>query len=162
MPKNKDVIQPIEANFDDVVAKMVAPQRNLRNEPLRALYSGTFRSVLDFDVDCYVLNDKDKTAVISQQGIQWLFDEKTISTYIGQDVIEKLKNPISFHNELGVVVLGYNAEVLADVCLSIISPMKSNRDSVALQRAFSILRFAAKIGIAEVVYQACKYKKTLK
>ena len=163
MPNDrKDLIQPLEASFDDVAAKMVAPLKKPRSDVLKALKTGSFWDILDLEVECYVLNDKDKTAVISQQGLQWLFDEKTLSNCVGRDTMERLYQPITFQGESGLPKFGYNAEILTDVCLSILDPKHKEIDSIAAYRAFSILRLAAKIGIAEVVYKACKYKKTSK
>jgi hypothetical protein len=162
MPNKKDTIEPIHASFDDVVSKMVIPSRNPRSDVLKALYTGSFWDILDLKVECYVLNDNTKTAVISQQGLQWLFDEEILSKCVGPDTMKKLYQPIAFEGDSGLPKFGYDAEVLADVCLSIVNPKHDNRESLAVHRAFAILRLAAKIGIAEVIYKACKYQKTSK
>ncbi len=156
---SNDIIEPIHANFDDVVTKMVMPHKRTP-ETLRAIHTGNFKSILDFDVECYVLNNRAKTAVISQQGLQWLFDEETLSKCVGSDTMKRLYQPITFEGESGLPKFGYDAEVLADVCLSIINPKHSSRETLAVQRAFAILRLAAKIGITKVIYKACKYQKT--
>lgn len=67
MPKER-IIEPINATFEEVVAKIMTPRRKPNNDVLKVLHAGSFWDILDFEVDCYVLNDKDKTAVIGQQG----------------------------------------------------------------------------------------------
>ncbi|MDD4882190.1 MAG: hypothetical protein PHX10_11490 [Gallionellaceae bacterium] len=39
------------------------------DKPLQATHRGNFKEEFGIDVDCYVLNDANKTAVISQRGM---------------------------------------------------------------------------------------------
>jgi len=79
-------------------------------KPLRATHRGNFKDEFGIDVDCYVLDDEKKTAVISKRGMgaamglahgsgtrlsRFLSGEK-IAPYVGPDLAEKLANPLVF------------------------------------------------------------------
>lgn len=68
-----------------------------------------FASEFGLDVECYVLDDATKTAVISQRGmgeaigfsrrgerLKGFANSKQMEGYIGRDLREKLENPIIF------------------------------------------------------------------
>lgn len=160
MPNKKDTIEPIHASFDDVVSKMVMPNKKFP-ESLRAMHTGNFKSILDFDVECYVLDDKAKSAIVSQQGIHTLFDDNTLSTYVKRDLLDMLYKPITFQGQSGLPKFGYDASLLIDICLSILDIRHDNRTHPATYRAYLIVRLAAKIGIKELIYKVCE-KKTSK
>src|SRR6185437_11634717 len=80
-----------------------------KTPPLRATHKGNFEAEFGIDVDCYVLNDTMKTAVISQRGMGQAIGlskrgdrltvfaaSKTMDDYLGRDLREKLANPIIF------------------------------------------------------------------
>src|SRR3977135_2537351 len=75
----------------------------------RATHKGSFKDDFGFDVDCYVLEDATKTAVISQRGmgqaigfsrrgsrLAGFINSKTMEGYIGRDLRDKIENPLIF------------------------------------------------------------------
>src|SRR5271155_2762120 len=46
-----------------------AAEARWSSRPARATHKGNFREEFGIDVDCYVLDDRQKTAVISQRGL---------------------------------------------------------------------------------------------
>ena len=76
----------------------------------KATHKGSLLDEFGFDVDCYVLDDEHKTAVIHQRGmgaalgfspqgggrLQRFISGKNIAPYLGLQIREKLENPIVF------------------------------------------------------------------
>jgi len=75
----------------------------------QAIHKGNFKEEFGIDVDCYVLNDPTKTAVISQRGmgaalglgvggsrLPMFVNSKRISSYVGHELRKKLENPLVF------------------------------------------------------------------
>lgn len=99
---------------------------------------GSFKAEFGIDVECYVLNDPQKTAVISQRGMgealgfpkegsgkQFLRSVKgaRIAPYVGDELIAKLENPLVFQGAGAVpnaLTYGYDVTILIDVCKAII------------------------------------------
>jgi hypothetical protein len=79
-------------------------------KPPQATHKGNFKEDFGIDVECYVLNDEQKTAVISQRGmgaalgfstdggsrLTRFINGKMIASYLGLDLKEKLENPLVF------------------------------------------------------------------
>lgn len=76
---------------------------------LKATHRGNFKGELGIDVDCYVLDDEHKTAVVSQRGmaaalgfsdggsrLPRFLSRKSIADYVGPELRYKLENPIVF------------------------------------------------------------------
>lgn len=114
----------------------------------RATHKGNFRNDFGFDVECYVLDDAAKTAVVSQTGMARalglpaaggafprFFNGKAMARAIGPEVLEKIRNPIKFHTFTGgtereqnrdrsdspMVVHGFDAALLIDICKAIVA-----------------------------------------
>ena len=77
--------------------------------PYNATHKGNFIDELGIDIDCYVLDDAAKTAVISQRGmgeaigfsrrgsrLTVFVNSQTMANYIGRDLLEKFNNPLVF------------------------------------------------------------------
>src|ERR1700756_5354737 len=76
---------------------------------IRAIHKGSFKQEFGVDVDCYVLDDAFKTAVISQRGMgralglsqsgqafpRFLASRAMVSV-VGAELREKLENPLKF------------------------------------------------------------------
>src|ERR1700732_1094581 len=80
----------------------------------RATHKGNFKNDFGIDVECYVLDDEGKTAVISQTGMARalglpstggafprFFGGKAVANAIGDEVHQKLANPIKFQTITG-------------------------------------------------------------
>ena len=150
---------------------------------LVAIHKGNFKEEFGIDVDCYVLNDDAKTAVISKRGMGAalgytgqggtyflrLIKQKTMSGYIGPELASKIENPIKFQmskvdpeNQLAPRVHGYDVTILIDVCQAIIraeadGKLKISQAAIAKQ-AHIILNASAKSGIKGLVYALAGYR----
>lgn len=147
----------------------------------KATHRGNFKDDFGFDVDCYVLNDAHKTAVISQRGMgdalgfeggsgkQLLRTVKgsRIAPYLGDELVRRLDNPIRFQG-IGPVTnsayFGYDVAILIEVCKAI---TKAEADGKLLARqanlakqAQVILSASAKAGIKGLVYALAGYSPT--
>jgi len=138
----------------------------------RATHKGNFKEEFGLDVDCYVLNDEGRTAVISQRGMAQalgfspqggsrfprFLSGKNIASYIGLDLRQKLTQPVIFQSPTagsGVGptgrVFGFDVTILIDMCKAIVSAesdgkLLPNQRGIAKQ-AHVILSASAKAGI---------------
>jgi hypothetical protein len=151
---------------------------------IRATHRGNFIDDFGIDVDCYVLDDEQKTAVISQRGMAAALslDVKTgaglprfiqgerIAPYVGGELGEKLSKPLIFQwsglvaNEPPSMVNGYDVTILIDLCKAVI---KANDEGKLLKRQSNIVKQAnvilgasAKAGIKGLVYALSGYDAT--
>lgn len=154
-------------------------------KPLSATHKGSFQQEFGIDVECYVLDDEQKTAVISQRGMgaalgfdqsgghrlpRFLAGDK-IAPHVGPELRAKLDNPLLFQwsaagskMPAAVTAHGYDVTMLIDVCKAII---KANEDGALLKRqahivrqAHVILNASAKAGITGLVYALAGYDAT--
>ena len=151
---------------------------------LKATHKGNFKNDFGIDVECYVLNDENKTAVISQRGmgealgiggfgsrLPRFINGKTISKYIGPELREKLENPLIFQlmmagrdSTTGTNIHGYDVTILIDLCKAIIAAEADGKllDSQLgiAKQAHIILSASAKAGIQGLVYALSGYDRT--
>jgi hypothetical protein len=155
-------------------------------KPARATHKGTFQEEFGIDVECYVLNDEQKTAVISQRGMsaalgisdssgsgaslpRFLKGEK-IAPYVGDELSRKLAQPLIFQwSALGskqppTPIYGYDVTILIDVCKAIIRAEEEGRllrrQERIVNQAHIILNASAKAGIKGLVYALSGYDAT--
>jgi len=154
-------------------------------KPPKATHKGNFKDDFGFDVECYVLDDERKTAVISQRGmgaalgfssqsggrLPRFISGKNISPYLGLEVREKLENPLVFQG-LDTVsgepsshkLNGFDVTLLIDVCKLVVAAesdgkLTKNQEKIARQ-AHVILNASAKAGIKGLVYALSGYDAT--
>ncbi len=152
------------------------------DKPLRATHKGNFQQDFGIDVECYVLDDFQKTAVISQRGmaqaiglskrgdrLSVFIESKTMEEYIGRDLREKIKNPLIFQhsnsaaeNPIGEKAHGYDATILIDLCQTILAARNSGKLLAAryekmIEQAQIVLGASAKSGIRGLVYALSGY-----
>jgi hypothetical protein len=148
----------------------------------RATHKGNFKKDFGIDVDCYVLNDHKKTAVISQRGmgealglgksgsrLPRFVEGKAISNFVGPELRAKLAQPVIFQAQVGgpetlSQVHGYDVTILIDLCKAITNAesekkLLSHQANVAKQ-AHIILNASAKAGIKGLVYALAGYDAT--
>jgi len=149
----------------------------------RATHKGNFKDDFGIDVDCYVLDDEQKTAVISQRGMGAAlgFSEggsrlpafvkgAKIAPFVGRELAEKLENPIIFQSQaVGagtpfVTTYGYDVTILIDLCKAIVlaeaeGVLVKQQQHIAKQ-AHVILGASAKSGIKHLVYSLAGYEPT--
>ena len=152
-------------------------------QPLpRATHKGSFKEEFGTDVDCYVLNDEQKTAVISQTGMGQALGlssrgnafprflaSKAMESVVGAQLREKIEQPLRFQWSSGgaqpsVIVNGFDATLLVDVCKAIVAAEakgKLNRQQAHVaKQAHLILGASAKAGIKGLVYALSGYDVT--
>jgi|GEM_PF-305065 len=147
----------------------------------KATHKGSFEEHFGIDVDCYVLDDEQRTPVISQRGmgqalgfapsgsaLKSLLATKAMTQAAGPEILEKLENPIKFQWGTGgsdspppSVVYGFDAALLIDVCNAVIAAEAHGlrRPKIARQ-ARIILTASAKSGIQRLVYTVAGYNPT--
>jgi len=146
--------------------------------------SGNFLFEFGVDVECYVLDDPGKTAVISQRGmgqamgfskrgdrLQSFVNSKAMAGYIGRELRAKLENPLVFQQKgaaAGSAVQtahGYDATILIDICNSVLAAkadgkLKGERYARMVEQAQILVSAAAKSGIRNLVYALAGYSPT--
>ncbi len=144
----------------------------------QATHKGSFKEEFGIDVECYVIDDEQKTAVISQRGmglalglseggsrLPRFVSGKVISNYIGPELKGKLENPLIFQSKVpgrNLKVHGYDVTILIDLCKSILNAQQSGvkiSESVSKQ-AQIVINASAKAGIQGLVYALSGYDRT--
>lgn len=150
----------------------------------QATHKGNFKDEFGIEVECYVLNDENKTAVVSQRGmgvalglgefgsrLPKFISGKIISQYVGHELSEKLSNPLIFQDlspgtniPPQTKIHGFDVTILIDLCKAII---KAESDGKLLKiqagiakQAHIILGASAKAGIQGLVYALSGYDRT--
>jgi hypothetical protein len=164
--------------------KRLAKNAALARWGIRATHKGNFQEDFGIDVDCYVLDDEQKTAVISQRGmgaalglgnvgsrLPAFVKGKIVSEYVGRELAEKLEKPLIFQSPSAggnspppSKVHGYDVTILIDVCKAIANAeaegkLLRSQANVARQ-ARVILNASAKAGIKGLVYALAGYDAT--
>lgn len=155
-------------------------------KPVRATHKGNFEADFGIDVECYVLDDDQKTAVISQRGMGAALGMRDTSGlaltrflsgvkmtgYVGAELREKLSNPLKFQWSppgvaagvaAGVLVHGYDVTMLIDVCKAILAASAASqlvRAEHIVRQAQVIVNASAKAGIKGLVYALAGFDAT--
>ncbi|UOD33405.1 hypothetical protein INH39_15465 [Massilia violaceinigra] len=154
------------------------------NGQLKATHKGNFEVHFGFDAECYVLNDANKTAVMTQRSMaaalglsspsgtdfERFVNRKSISKYLGAGVLEKAMQPIEFKwvypgaKQSAVTIKGYSADLLIDVCNAVRAAHEAGElisTQLKLARQASVVIGAsAKAGIQGLVYALAGYDRT--
>lgn len=149
--------------------------------PARIMRRGNFREEFGIDVDCYVLDDFQKTAVISQTGMAKalglssrgnafprFMSSKAMQEFVGADLRKKLENALTFQWGSGgadqppATINGFDAALLIDVCQAILAASAAKKLNAArygtiVAQAQIILGASAKLGIKDLVYALAGY-----
>ena len=164
------------------IAKNAADAR-WANRPIKAIHKGNFKERFGIDVDCYVLDDANKTAVLSQRGLgtalgfpddsgsrlRLFLSAKKMAPFVGKDLSEILSQPIKFQRgstgkNTPALIHGFDATALIDLCNIIIQAeqngVKGERFANTAQQARVILNASAKSGIRGLVYAIAGYSPT--
>ena len=148
----------------------------------KATHRGSFKEKFGIDVECYVLNDATKTAVISQRGmaralgfgsggmaLPRFLETSAMRESLGAEPRQKLENPLKFQwstagagPALPYAVYGFDATVLIDICNAIIAAaaggaLKNARYGNIVRQAQIIVGASAKSGIQGLVYALAGY-----
>jgi hypothetical protein len=161
--------------------KEIAQTAALARWGARATHRGNFKDEFGIDVDCYVLDDPNKTAVISLRGmaaalglsesgtsLRRFVSGKVISQAVGVDLLKKLNKPLIFEGLPAGAgqppmpeVHGHDVTLLIDVCKAIVEAeaqgkLLKSQANIAKQ-AHIILSASAKSGIKGLVYALSGY-----
>lgn len=172
------------AALSDERKKEIAQSGALARWGARATHRGNFREQFGIDVDCYVLDDPSKTAVISQRGmgialglgsstgarLPRFLAGKGISPFVGAELRDKLEKPLIFQMSSAVPnmpptkVHGYDVTILIDICKAVLAAesagkLRTNQANIAKQ-AQLIVGASAKVGIKGLVYALAGYDPT--
>jgi hypothetical protein len=153
-------------------------------KPLQATHMGNFQNDFGINVECYVLNDENKTAVISQRGMGLAIGLKNdsgrafprflsgraISAALGPDLLENLSKPLIFNGTPPgsglppMTVHGHDVTVLIDLCKAIVKAESEGKllgsQADIVKQAHVILSASAKAGIKGLVYALSGYDAT--
>jgi hypothetical protein len=170
-------------------AKMTAAEREERAKKgavarwgYKATHKGNFKAEFGIDAECYVLDDDNKTAVITQSGMgeilglgtggsrlpRFVFNQ-TMSDYIGPELREKIENPVIFQIvSVGqpmagsVRAHGYDATVLIDICQAILKAKSEGKviNPAVVAQSGIIVGASAKAGIQGLVYALTGFDRT--
>jgi len=175
--------QALSASDRSAIAKAAATAR----WGLSVTHKGNFLDAFGIDVDCYVLNDSNKTAVISQRGMAEILLNKdssgsalprfangiVVSKALGAGILDKIANPLIFKGDhAGATaqfpgqVNGYEVGLLIDICQALI--MANSRGELTPEHRYQrivdqariILGASAKAGIQGLVYALAGYDRT--
>ena len=172
-------------------AKMTEEERKARSKKgavarwgvkkLSATHKGSFKEDFGLNVECFVLDDDRKTAVISQRGmgealklgeggsrLPRFVSGKNMAKYVGAELQAKLENPLIFQSSnLGSKspprqLHGYDVADLIDLCKVIVKAqyegnLLGSQGNIAAQ-AQVILNASAKSGIKGLVYALAGYR----
>jgi hypothetical protein len=166
------------AALSDERKKEIAQRGALARWGARATHKGNFKEQFGIDVDCYVLDDPAKTAVISQRGmgaalgmgaigsrLPRFVNSRVMAQYIGPELREKLEKPLVFQAFTGgpnTKVNGYDVTILIDVCKAVISAEADGQpvNPAVAKQAHIVLSASAKAGIKGLVYALAGYDAT--
>jgi len=153
-------------------------------KPIKATHKGSFEKEFGIDVECYVLDDVQKTAVISQRGMgealglssrgnafPRFLSSRAMSDVVGAELREKIENPIKFQWGTGgagippTTIHGFDATLLIDVCKAVITAesegkLSGARYATIAKQAHVIVGASAKAGIKQLVYALAGYDAT--
>jgi hypothetical protein len=151
-------------------------------KPLKATHKGNFKEEFGTDVECYVLDDEHKTAVISQTGfaraiglsargnaLPRFIGSQAMTDSIGAELLQKLQNPLKYQWDAGgaqppIQLHGFDGTLLIDLCRAVLKAdaagkLKSQQKDVSRQAAI-IIGASAKSGIKGLIYALSGYDAT--
>jgi hypothetical protein len=187
-PKNQDSLQSQggkarAAKLSKEQRKEIAQRASLArwsNRKIKATHKGSFEKDFGIDVECYVLDDQQKTAVVSQRGLGRAigltdksgaaltrFLETKAMQIRGAEIRQKIASPLVFQwNSPGGEtppgdIYGFDVTILIDLCRAIIDAEAEGalgaRNAHIASQAHVILNASAKAGIKGLAYALAGY-----
>lgn len=145
----------------------------------KATHMGNFKDLFGIDAECYILNDDDKTPVVTKTGLAELLglgnhardvdqvlSTKYMSDFRDLELLEKMKNPFKFQftskSKTVHQAHGYNISVIVDIGKALIEArdagaLPASRFSAA-NSAQKLINASAKSGITGVAYALAGYR----
>lgn len=164
-------------------AKATAARKELSSLPEISYGSVDTPLVINgVSLECYVLDDEDKTRVITTSAIGIglgfhpdkasarlvnLMGGDRIKPYINSELSERLDSPIRFkYPSNSIIGYAYPATILADICDAILAARKENRLQVQQQhiaaQAEILIRGFARVGIIALIDEVTGYQRDRK
>jgi len=162
--------------------KAIAKKGAVARWGAKATHRGNFEEQLGIDVECYVLDDADKTAVISQTGmaralglssrgnaLPRFLANKVMSETVSAELKQKVENPLKFQWSGGgagapppATIHGFDSSLLIDICNAVIASEDKlgPRYSNVAKQAHLIVGASARLGIKGLVYALAGYNPT--
>lgn len=161
--------------------KAIAKNAAIARWGMKATHKGNFKEQLGIDVECYVLDDAGKSAVISQTGmasalglssrgsaLPRFLANKVMSEAVSVELKQKIENPIKFQYGSGgaelppIAINGFDSAILIDICNSIIAVESKlgDRYENIVKQAHLIVGASARLGIKGLVYALAGYNPT--
>ncbi|MAN99780.1 P63C domain-containing protein [uncultured Roseovarius sp.] len=181
--KKDDVIEPIDATFDQVASKMIGAKSD--SAVLDAIYSGKL-PIGDIELDCAVLDGG--VRVLSERAVHRAFGSKrggshwkrmrekegganlpsflsakNYKPFISKDLEMALKSPVVYRiNQGATPANGIRAELLPEICGVFLSARRKgelhqSQEHLAIQAEILMEAFA-KVGIVALVDEATGYQ----
>ena len=151
-------------------------------KPLKVIYSGNFQEKFGVDIDCFVLDDVQKTAVISKRGmgqaiglsrrgdrLTAFVNSRAMQDRVGRELRQKIENPVIFQrpgsaaaNPISDETHGYDVTILVDIAEAILAAhrdgqLKGLRYQGMIRQAQIILSASARSGMKQLVYALAGY-----
>lgn len=172
MPDDKKIIEPIDANFEDVARAMIRAA-----DPPPKPVAATHRGILPIgglQLECYVLEDGRRVfakrgmaralGLKSEGGNAFLktLSGKKLGSEINGELRENLENPIVFDISGADPAHGFEGETLVEVCKAVIradeaGKLLESQKPMALQ-ARAIVNALAKVAIVALIDEATGYQ----
>ena len=150
-------------------------------KPLQAIRKGNFEKHFGVDVECYVIDDANKTAVISQTGMARVLGlsprgsafpkfitSQAMADSVSAELKAKLEKPLAIQWGTGGTeqpptnINGFDASLLIDVCQAIADANSKGklgkRYEKIVQQAAIVTGASAKSGITGLVYALAGYR----
>lgn len=152
-----------------------------RKSMAKAVYGDDSRplKIGDIEIPCYVLEDERRVLTTSgmQQAMKMarggsmikgmnrfeLFATRDrINPYVSNDLLERIRNPISFITPTGARAAGYDAEIMVELCEAVLSAradgaLQKQQQTIA-QQCEVIMRGLARVGIVALVDEATGFQ----
>lgn len=162
------------------IAKKAAAAR-WKSKPLKATHKGNFMGEFGIDAECYVLDDDDKTVVVSKSGLSRLLSlgghgthvDRLLSSQYMQDfvdpvLLDKMQKPLIFQWKPGGTNLGfsgaqgYDITVIGDIANALIKAniagaLPKSRHQAAKQ-AQALANASMKAGLKGLAYAIAGYR----
>lgn len=136
----------------------------------------------DISLECYVLNDENKTRVLAAGGVGSglgfhpasasarlvnLVTSDRVLPFINSELVHQLQNPIKFrYPSSNVIGMAYPATILADICDAILAARKEGtllkQQSHIADRAEILIRGFARVGIVALIDEITGFQRDRK
>lgn len=172
-PEERKAASAKAANARKELASLPEVAYGSPDEPLK---------IADISLECYVLNDDNKTRVLAAGGVGSglgfhpasasarlvnLVTSDRVLPYINNELVHQLQNPIKFkYPSSNVIGLAYPATILADICDAILAARKEGtllkQQAHIADKAEILIRGFARVGIVALIDEITGFQRDRK